>query len=160
MTAKHDAPSYEEPDLEILTLLGAAIAKQLELAVRDLVRKQQAIEAGEWSFMRELQSKMDPTNVPQWDGLQLTVYCKPGLECAGDIYDVMRLPNGLAAFMCGHVVGTPTIAALAMAEVRASFRFAGLHSDPPHVIFRALNWLLHDPQCPASLCAVGGDNEP
>lgn len=150
-----DAVPYGEQDLDVLTMMGAAVARQFELIVREQVKLQEAIAAGEWSFIRELQSCMDPTNAPQWDGLQIAVYCKPGLDSAGDLYDIMRLPNGLASFMCGHVSGSPTVAALAMAEVRASFRFAGLHADPPHVLMQAMNWLLYDPKKPASLSFFG-----
>jgi len=146
---------YSAHDLDLLTVLGVCITRQLEAILHEQVKHQEAIAAGELSFMRELQSCMDPTSVPQWSGLQLAVYCKPGLDSAGDIYDVMRLPNGLAAFMCGHVTGAPTTAALAMAEVRASFRIASLHADPPHVLWRALNWMLYDPRHPATLSAVG-----
>lgn len=150
-----DEMAFSEEHLDLLTVMGMAIGRQLELIVRDQVKLQEAIQAGERSFMRVLQSVMDPTNVPQWEGLQLAVYCRPGLDTAGDIYDVMRLPNGLASFFCGHVTGTPTTAALAMAEVRSAFRFAGLHADAPHVLHRALNWLLFDPNHPASLASVG-----
>ncbi|MCB9849279.1 MAG: SpoIIE family protein phosphatase [Phycisphaerales bacterium] len=150
----NDAPFGEE-HLDLFTVLGFAVARQLELVVREQLKLQEAIVAGELSFMRELQSVMDPTDVPQWDALQLAIYCKPGLDSAGDIYDVMRMPNGLAAFLCGHVSGSPTTAALAMAEVRSAFRFAGLHADPPHVLHRALNWLLFDPKHPATLRGIG-----
>jgi len=149
-----DAPFGPE-HLDMLAAMGYAVGRQLELVIREQVKLHEAIQAGERSFMRVLQSTMDPTNVPQWDGLQLAVFCRPGLDTAGNIYDVMRLPNGLASFLCGHVTGTPTTAALAMAEVRSAFRFAGLHADAPHVLHRALNWLLHDPKHPASLASVG-----
>ena len=36
-----------------------------------------------------------------------------------DLYDVMRLPNGLAAFLCGNVTGSPTHAALAMTQLHS-----------------------------------------
>ncbi len=150
-----DDHAYTDEDLDLLTLLGAVIARQLELIVREQLKHQEAVAAGELSFMRELQSVMDPSNAPQWEGLQLAVYCRPGLDSAGDIYDMMRLPNGLAAFLCGHVAGSPTVGALAMAEVRAAFRIAGLHADPPHILQRALNWLLFDPTHPAALSCVG-----
>ena len=152
---KADSVPYAEQDLDLLSVMGVAVTRQLELILRDQAKHQEAVAAGELSFVRELQSCMDPTNVPHWTGLQLTVYCKPGRDSAGDIYDVMRLPNGLASFLCGHVTGAPTTAALAMAEVRASFRIAGLHADPPHVLMRALNWMLYDPKHPATLSAVG-----
>lgn len=149
-----DAP-FGEAHLDLLAALSHAVSRQLDLIVREQLKLQEAIAAGELSFMRVLQSVMDPTNVPQWDGLQLAVYCRPGLDSAGDLYDVMRLPNGLASFFCGHVTGSPTTAALAMAEVRSAFRYAGLHADPPHVLHRALNWLLYDPKHPAALISAG-----
>lgn len=152
--AVDDAPFGAE-HLDLLTIMSSCVGRQLELVIRDQIKLQEAIVAGERSFMRELQSVMDPTNVPNWDGLQIAVFCRPGLDSAGDIYDVMRLPNGLASFFCGRVFGSPTTAALAMAEVRSAFRFACLHADPPHILLRALNWLLHDPKHPANLSSVG-----
>lgn len=152
---KADAAPYGPEDLDLLMAVAAIVAKQLELIVVDLIKHTEAVAAGELSFMRELQSKMDPTNVPQWEGLQLAVYCKPGLEGAGDIYDVMGLPNGLAAFFAGHVKGEATRAALAMAEVRAAFRMGGLHADPPHVLLRAANWLIYNDKARCNMAAVG-----
>jgi serine phosphatase RsbU (regulator of sigma subunit) len=150
-----DSPPYSTEELDLFSVFATIIARQLECIVREQVRLQEAVRAGEWSFMRELQACMDPTSAPQWDGLQVAVYCRPGLEGAGDLYDIMRLPNGLASFMCARVKGSPTVAAIAMAEVRAAFRYGGLHSDPPHVVMRAANWLLHDPLRPAAMSFFG-----
>ncbi|GJM23993.1 MAG: hypothetical protein DHS20C16_04080 [Phycisphaerae bacterium] len=152
---RHDGVPFGHQEFECLVAVGAIIAKQLDRIVADQVELQESIKAGELSFVRELQSLMDPTNVPQWEGLQMAMYCKPGLDTCGDMFDVMRLPNGLASFLCGHVQGSATHAALAMAQVRAAFRLAGLHADPPHVLFRALNWILHDPQRPCEFAVAG-----
>jgi serine phosphatase RsbU (regulator of sigma subunit) len=152
---KAGAVPYGEQDLDMLTAMASIVARQLELIVEEQIRLQHSITAGELSFMRELQAKMDPATVPVWDTVQIAVYCKPGLEHAGDIYDMMRLPNGLAAFVCGHVGGSATHAAIAMAETRASFRIAGLHADPPHVLMRAVNWLIYDEKNPCAESCVG-----
>jgi serine phosphatase RsbU (regulator of sigma subunit) len=152
---RREGSPFGHQEFDCLAALSAIIAKHLDRIVADQVELQESIKAGELSFVRELQSLMDPTNVPQWEGLQMAMYCKPGLDACGDIFDVMRLPNGLASFVCGHVFGKATHAALAMAQVRAAFRLAGLHADPPHVLFRALNWILHDPQRPCELAATG-----
>lgn len=149
-----NAAPYGELDLDFLTVLASMISRQLELIVMDMIKLQESITAGELSFLRELQSHLDPTVVPQWDGLQLAVYCKPGLDNAGDFCDVMGLPNGLAAFFCGHMSGAATTAALALAESRAAFRVAGLHADAPHVVLRAINWLVHNPKKPCGLSAI------
>jgi serine phosphatase RsbU (regulator of sigma subunit) len=150
-----ESVTYDTPELDELCLYAALIARQLEAIVAEQVKLQEAIAAGELSFVREIQARMDPTNVPQWEQLQLAVYCKPGLDRTGDVYDVMRLPNGLAAFLTAHAEASATRAALAMAEVRAIFRMASMHADPPHVVLRALNWILHNQHDPCLLhCAV------
>ena len=155
MDQRLEGAPFGQIDFDCLIAISVIIAKHLDRIVADEVELQESIKAGELSFVRELQSLMDPINVPQWEGLQMAMYCKPGLDASGDIFDVMRLPNGLASFVCGHVVGATTHRALAMAQVRAAFRLAGLHADPPHVLFRALNWILHDPQRPCEFSAAG-----
>ena len=145
---------FGEQDLDFLTVLAALIARQFELIVMELVKLQESITAGELSFLRELQSHMDPTAVPQWEQLQLAVFCKPGLERAGDLCDVMGLPNGLAAFFCANMTGAATRAALALAESRAAFRVGGLHADAPHIVLRAINWMIHDPKAPCGLATI------
>jgi len=149
-----DAGPYGEDELGFLSILSEMISRQLELIITDMVKRHEAIAAGELSFMRELQANMDPTMVPQWDGLQLAVYCKPGLDGAGDLCDVMGLPNGLAAFFCGHMTGAATTAALALAQSRAAFRIGGLHADAPHIVLRAMNWMIHDPKKPCGLSVI------
>ena len=149
------AGSYGNAHLDELMMYGALIARQLEAIVTKQVHHQEAVDAGELAFVREVQARMDPTTVPHWDQLQLAVHCKPGLKRAGDLFDVMRLPNGLASFLVAHAEASSTRTALAMAEVRAAFRMAAMHADPPHIFLRALSWLLHADRDPSRLhCAT------
>ncbi len=154
--SKPDSGIFDLGHLDLLCLYAAAVAVQLEAIVQEQIRLQEAIRAGELSFIREIQDRLDPTNVPQWDQLQFAVYCKPGLDHTGDVYDVMRMPNGLATFFVAHVSGPPTRTAMALVEMRAAFRVAALHADPPHVVLREINWLLGDDRsvCNAVACAV------
>jgi serine phosphatase RsbU (regulator of sigma subunit) len=142
------ADPYDRPHLDELMMHGALITRQFEAIGAEQVRQQQAVDDAELAFVRAVQARMDPATVPQWDQLQLAAYCKPGLEGSGDILDVMRLPNGLASFLVAHAEASTTRTALAMAEVRTAFRMAAMHADPPHILVRALNWMLradHDP---------------
>ena len=152
---KVGAERFGQLDLDLFTAMSDVAGRQIELLVEEQVKHQDSIAAGEQSFMRELQARMEPATVPAWETIQIAAYCKPGVEGAGDLYDMMRLPNGLAAFICGHVGGGATHAAMAMAETRAAFRIAGLHADPPHVVMRAVNWLIYDKQHPSALDCVG-----
>ncbi|HEY3246147.1 MAG TPA: SpoIIE family protein phosphatase [Phycisphaerae bacterium] len=142
-------------EIDILTVVASLTAVHLEGIIEKQIRLQEAVEAGELSFIRQVQARLDPTNVPQWDGYQLAVYCRHGRQQAGDVYDVIKLPKGLIALIAAHADASTTRAALAITEVRAAFRVAGLHADAPHIVMRELNWLLHDPRDPCALaCAA------
>ncbi len=154
--SKPDGVVYDLGHLDMLSLCAAMVATQWEALVEDQVHWQESITAGELSFVREVQSRLDPTNVPQWDELQFAVYCKPGSERSGDVYDVMRMPNGLATFFVAHVDAPPTRTALALVEMRTTFRIAAMHADPPHILLREFNWLLgaEDQDCTAGAAAI------
>ena len=154
--SKPESVVYDLGHLDVLCFYASLVAVQLESIVQERIRLQEAIRAGEMSFVRELQARLDPTSVPQWDRLQFAVYCKPGLDHTGDVYDVMRMPNGLATFFVAHVNASPTRTALALVEMQAAFRVAALHGDPPHVFLREMNWLLTGDrrECTASCCTI------
>ncbi|MCP4593759.1 MAG: SpoIIE family protein phosphatase [bacterium] len=143
-----------EADLHTLMMYGALITRQYEAVLAGQLHRQTAAVTGELAFLREVQARMDPTMVPQWETLQLAVYGRPGLERVGDLFDVMRVPNGLAAFLIARAEAPTGRAALAMAEVRAAFRMAGMHADPPHIILRALDWLIRADRDPCMLHAA------
>ncbi len=151
---KKGATPFSADDLDLLTLIAAMFAAQLECIVQGQIDIQEAVELEKLSFVREIQARMDPTVVPQWPGLQLAVYCKPGSERGGDIYFVMRFPNHLAGILVAHLAGEATRSALAMAEVRAAFRIAGLHADPPHIFLRSINWMLCEDRHPCFMHAI------
>jgi len=135
---------FDEADLDFVTLIAQIVACHLEAIINEQVEQRTRIGAGELSLLQQVQARLDPRGVPQWPQLQIAAFAKPGAERCGDLCDIMRLPNGLAAFLMGHVEAQTTRAALALAEVRSSFRISGLHADPPHVQLKALNWLLYD----------------
>jgi len=149
------AAPYDKLHLDELRMCGVLIVRQVESVIAEHTRKQEAAVTGELAFIRGIQARMDPATLPHWDQLQLAVYCKPGLERTGDLFDVMRLPNGLASFLVANAEGSRTRAALAMAEIRAAFRMAAMHADPPHILMRALHWMLRADRDPCLLqCAT------
>lgn len=151
---KPDVKPLSVGDLDKLRLMARLVAAQLELLIFEQLKVQQNAADGRLTFVREMQARMDPTAVPDWPGLQLAVYCKPGVENSGDVYDLMQLSNGLAAVLVTHLSGEPMRCAIAMAEVRAAFRMAGLHADAPHMYLRSVNWLLHADRVPCRMQTV------
>lgn len=134
--------AFEEADLDRLIAYAAQTAAQLDVLLGKQEAAQDSVNTGHLLFIRELQARLDPKSVPQWTGLQSSVYCKPGVERASDVFDIMRLPNGCAAVMIAGLAGEPPRSAIAMAEVRAAFRMSALHADPPQLFLRAMNWML------------------
>jgi len=139
-----DAAPFHEGDLDFLSMITALAASQLCRIVETDLNVQQATSQGQLAFLRELQAYLDPTTVPQWQGQQLAIYCKPGSDHAGDVYDVLRLPSGLSMLFAANLCGESFRCALAMAEVRSAFRICGLHADAPHIFLRSINWMLHE----------------
>ncbi len=142
------------PALHMLIAVSMVAAVHLEGIIEQHLKMQEALASGELSFIRQVQSRLDPRNVPHWEGFQLAAYCRHGKQRSGDVYDLMKLPNGMIAIIIAHAQASTTRAALAITEVRAAFRVAGLHADPPHVLLRELNWLLHDTRDPCALSCV------
>ncbi len=142
---------FDDADLDFVTMVCSLVVPHLEAIIGEQLDQRAELQAGELSLLQAVQAQLDPHSVPHWPEFQVAVYAKPGLEHVGDIYDIMRLPNGLAALLIGHVRASTTRAALAMTEVRCAFRIAGLHADPPHIQLKALNWLLFDEKDPCAL---------
>lgn len=151
---KPDADPFVRTDLDRLAMLAAVAADRLEKLLTRQEQMQRAATAGELAFVRNIQARMDPSVVPQWPGIQVAVYCRPGRERAADVYDLLRLPNGLGMIFLGGLSGENTRTAVAMAEVRSAFRIAALHVDAPHTFMRSANWLLCDDRVRCELNAV------
>lgn len=142
---------FDDADLDFMTLIAGIIAPQLEAIIGNYFEQREQLNTSGLTLIQDVQAKLDPRSVPQWPELQIAAYAKPGTKNGGDVYDVMRLPNGLLAVLLGHVHSGATKTALAMAEARSAFRVAGLHADRPHIQLKALNWLFFDDKDPCSM---------
>ena len=139
---------FDEADLDFVTLVAALVTPLLEAVLDAPLSKAEAITGEALSWVQEVRAKLNPQHLPQWPSLQVAAYSKPGADSAGDVCDVMKMPNGLAAFLIGHVTASPVRTAQVTAQLRGAFRVAGLHADPPHVQLKAMNWLLFDEDHP------------
>lgn len=135
---------FDDADLDFVTLVAGILAPHVEALVSNQLEQREQLNTGSAALLQEVQGKLDPKSVPNWPELQIAAHARPGSRRGGDVYDIMRLPNGLLAVLIGTVRAEPTRAALALAEARSAFRIAGLHADRPHILLKALNWLFHD----------------
>jgi serine phosphatase RsbU (regulator of sigma subunit) len=146
--------TFGREQLDLLFATGLPVAARLETILLGVVEQREATADGGWDMLREVQARLDPTNVPNWPDCQLAVYCRPGLDRGGDVYDFMTMPNGMATLIVSNVTADPVRSAMAVTEVHAAFRVAALHADPPRTLLRELNWLLHDGRSSCRLCVA------
>jgi len=154
LDSKKHTRVYDGADLSFLTAVARVVAPVVEAVIDQRLELKREQTTGVLTVVREMRARLDLKRIPDWPGLQFTAFTKPGAESVGDIYDVMRLPNGLAAVLVGRVCGDPIRTALVVAQVRGAFRMAGLHADPPRTQLKALNWILFDETDPCRLDAA------
>lgn len=145
---------YDEADLDFLTLVSALVTPLIEKFLAEGALVSSTGDPGAATgpeVVRKIRAKCQVEALPNWPKLQAALFARDGETSVGDVYDVMKLPNGLAAMLLAHVDAEPARTAAAVAGIRAAFRVAGLHADPPHVQLKAINWLLFDETDPCKV---------
>ncbi len=136
---------FQADDLDLLSLFASHLAAKLEAVLQEQAQHSAAVSTTEISVVHDIQARLDPKNVPNWENVQLAAYCHSGQERPGDVYDVMQHPDlKVAALMLGHANATGGALALAMARLQTTFRSGFLHKDRPHALARTLSWLIQD----------------
>ncbi len=150
---------FERHDLDLFILLCSVYAGQLDAIFKMIARNRGALIEGQVAVAHDIQSQLTPKKLPQWDGLQFGAFRETGRDQSGDIYDVVKLANNLAAFMVAHPNVTGSWPSMLMSQAHAAFRCACMHQDNPQIFFRQLNWLLYDAQDERTLdCFMAGLN--
>lgn len=135
---------YDQKDLDFFTAQLHLVAHQLDAIFRTTARNRAAMIDGQVSVAHDIQSRLTPRKLPQWDTLNFGAFRETGRERTGDIYDVVRLSNNLAAFMVAQTPATGSLPSMLIAQAQSAFRVSVMHQDTPAVFLRTLNWLLYD----------------
>lgn len=137
---------FDVRDLDFFVVVLHVLAAQLEAIFKTLARTRAAMIDGQVTVAHETQVRLTPRKLPQSDELSFSAFREPGRQRANDIYDVVRLQNGVVAVMVAHTPTTGALPSILMTQVQTTFRYAAMHQDAPHVFLRSLNWLLFDGQ--------------
>ncbi|MFQ5807925.1 MAG: SpoIIE family protein phosphatase, partial [Phycisphaerae bacterium] len=135
---------FDLHDLDFFILLLNTFAAQLDAIFRQIAKNRAAMLEGEVTVAHAIQTRLTPRKLPQWEQLQFGAFREMGRERTGDIYDVLELPNQMAAFMIAQTSATGPIPSMLMAQAQAAFRTAAMHMDAPHIFLRSLNHVLYD----------------
>lgn len=147
---------FDLQDVDYFIVMANLFAVQLDAIFRAITRQRQATMDGEVSVAHEIQARLTPRKLPQSDQLQFGAFREPGRANTGDLYDVVKLGNGLLAVIVTHCPQGGAMPSLLMSAAHAAFRISSMHQDAPHVFLRSLNWILFDPAKDRSLnCFIG-----
>lgn len=152
--ARREGPAFSDRQFNEIMTLAMVVGDRLHGIVSQKAEQRRAAAVAESSVVQAIQTKLAPSHLPEWPDLDVAAHCTPGLVSAGDVYDIMPLPNGAAAFLLGHVNADGANAAIAMIEARTAFRIAVLHADMPHVVMREFNWLITALAEPVTMACV------
>ncbi len=137
---------YDVKDLDFFILMCNAFGVQLDAIFRSIAANRAATIEGQVSVAHEIQARLTPRKLPQWDELQFGAFREPGRERTGDMYDVVKLGNGQSAFMVAHTRAAGALPSMLMAQAQAAFRCTCLFQHTPAVFLRTLNIVLYDGQ--------------
>jgi serine phosphatase RsbU (regulator of sigma subunit) len=91
---------------------------------------------------REIQTRLIPTQLPQFSDLQISASWQPAQAVGGDYFDVIKLNDRRVAICIADVVGKGIAAALLMANVQSAVRAFATENAPPSEICDRLNRVL------------------
>jgi sigma-B regulation protein RsbU (phosphoserine phosphatase) len=111
------AESFNLMTSEVTALLG-------EMAEKG--RMEQEMQAA-----REIQQKLLPTGPVRVTGLNVTAFCEPAREVAGDYYDFLPITDTMLGVLIADVAGKGLAAGLYMAQLKVIVQsLARLHHEP------------------------------
>lgn len=154
------ARRYTPRDLDMFMIQAHLFAHQLDAIFRTVARNRASLIEGQVSVAHEIQTRLTPRKLPQWDTLTCSAFRETGRQHTGDTYDVLRLSNDLAAFMIAQTAASGALPSLLIAQAQTAFRVAAMHQDTPAVFLRSLNWILHDGQKDHPLDCFAGVIDP
>ena len=91
---------------------------------------------------REIQTRLIPSQFPQFDELQISASWQPAQAVGGDYFDVIKLNDQRVAICIADVVGKGVAAALLMANVQSAVRAFATENAQPSEICDRLNRVL------------------
>jgi serine phosphatase RsbU (regulator of sigma subunit) len=153
--------AYTAADLDFFTIVVSLIGAQVDAILKQLAKNRAAMMAGEVSVAHAIQARLTPRKLAVWpEELQFGAFREPGEAHSNNIYDIVKLGNGMAMFMVAHTPATGWAPCMLISQAQSTFRYAAMHQDAPHVYLKSLNWILCDGQRDHDLCMIVGVIDP
>jgi sigma-B regulation protein RsbU (phosphoserine phosphatase) len=113
---------FDEPQLEVLTLLGNMAAVKITNARLLEAEQVRARLAQELASATRIQRRLLPATLPTVPGWEVDAHLATCFEVGGDLYDMRVRPDGRVTFVIGDVSGKGMGASLLMSSFLSSLR--------------------------------------
>ena len=116
---KQTKQPYSEADIDFLSALANLfiVSMQNSFLVEERIEKERLEE--EMRLARQIQEKLQPSEMPKLGGLDLAMVALPSRHVAGDYVDVIKLDNDRVLTAIGDVTGKGMPASLLMSNIQA-----------------------------------------
>ena len=130
---------FRDGDLELLVAIASQASMVVENTQLQEERLAQQAMQRDLEFAVQVQRGFLPNERPRIDGYSFSDFYEAAKSVGGDYYDYVPLPGGRTAVLLGDVAGKGVSAALLMARLYSSARFAFLTEETPAAAVTALN---------------------
>jgi serine phosphatase RsbU (regulator of sigma subunit) len=129
---------FFKDDVDVISAFAdhATIAIENSRLINKSIERERLLR--EMLLAQEMQRKLLPQVLPQFDALELHAVSTPAFEVGGDYYDVLQLNDRLLGVVVGDVSGKGVSAAFYMSEVKGIFQALGrLYPSPRDFMIKA-----------------------
>jgi sigma-B regulation protein RsbU (phosphoserine phosphatase) len=135
---KESEYGFVKDDVDVIS----AFADQATIAIENSRLIKQSIERErllrEMMLAQEMQKKLLPQQLPEFDTVQIDALSTPAFEVGGDYYDFMHLDKNRLGIIVGDVSGKGVPAAFYMSEVKGIFlALSPMYPSPRDFIVKA-----------------------
>ena len=114
---KREAEQFEERDLTIFETLASQCAIAIENhRLTEIQIETEALER-ELETAREIQQKLLPTSLPEYEDIQVAAELIPAKQVGGDYYNIIRVDENQSLFFVADVTGKGIPAALIVSTI-------------------------------------------
>jgi phosphoserine phosphatase RsbU/P len=135
---------FDQDDIDVLTTFADHVTIAIENS--KLIAKSLERERFQQEMMvaQQMQKRLLPQRIPEYDSLDVAAVSEPSLEVGGDYYDFIALGSDKLGVVVGDVSGKGVSAAFYMAEVKGIFQALSRVAVSPRDLLLRANQALVD----------------
>ena len=130
---------FTERDVPLVEAFAAQAAVSLERVRLEQAEIERDRMYRQLEMAAEIQKTFLPGTFPDCDGIAGAVATVPALQVGGDLYDVIRFPDGRVGVLVGDVSGKGVPAALFGARLLSDVRYEALYHDDVSAMLASVN---------------------